>query len=264
MKEVILKKLMELEEKYSIKILYAVESGSRAWGFAAENSDYDVRFIYVHHPNWYLSIDPQGVGSKKDSMEFPINDYLDINGWEITKALRLFRKSNPTILEWLKSEIIYYQNDFFVEQLRLMQSDVFSSTASLHHYLNVANNNYKTYLQRSTVKVKIYLYAIKSLLACRWIEKFQTVPPIAILELLPMMDNKKAKWEVEQLLNRRNSEVGIELIEPIPVLNHYIKDECMRIKSYIQTVTEEQKNSTEKLDHLFRQTLKKVWTLNES
>lgn len=114
MKEAILQKLMDIEELYSVKILYAVESGSRAWGFATEHSDYDVRFIYVHHPNWYLSIDLQGIGSKKDSMEFPINNHLDINGWELTKALRLFRKSNPTILEWLNSEIVYYQNDFLL------------------------------------------------------------------------------------------------------------------------------------------------------
>ncbi|MBD8026769.1 nucleotidyltransferase domain-containing protein [Ureibacillus sp. Re31] len=259
MKEAILQKLMDIEELYSVKILYAVESGSRAWGFATEHSDYDVRFIYVHHPNWYLSIDPQGIGSKKDSMEFPINNHLDINGWELTKALRLFRKSNPTILEWLNSEIVYYQNDFFIDNLCLLQKDVFSPISCLHHYLNVANNNYKSYLQRPIVKVKIYLYAVKSLLACSWIEKFQTVPPITIQDLLPLLDYKKEKLEVEQLLKRRNLGEEFNMTVPLPILNNYIQEECIRIKNYIPTLKEEQRNATEKLDHLFRQTLQLIY-----
>lgn len=92
MKAIIQKRLLEIEEKYKVKILYAVESGSRAWGFPSKDSDYDVRFIYIHQPEWYLAIDPQGIGSKRDVIEEPINDLLDISGWEITKALRLFRK----------------------------------------------------------------------------------------------------------------------------------------------------------------------------
>lgn len=109
MKEIIISKLKEIENEYQVKILYAVESGSRAWGFPSKDSDYDVRFIYIHQPQWYLSIDPQGIGAKRDVIEVPINDLLDISGWEITKALRLFRKSNPPLLEWLRSNIIYDQ-----------------------------------------------------------------------------------------------------------------------------------------------------------
>ena len=92
MEGIIQKKLLEIEEKFNVKILYAVESGSRAWGFPSKDSDYDVRFIYIHPPEWYLSIDQQGIGEKRDVIEEPINDLLDISGWEITKTLRLFRK----------------------------------------------------------------------------------------------------------------------------------------------------------------------------
>lgn len=108
MNEIIQQKLVEIEEKYKVKILYAVESGSRAWGFPSKDSDYDVRFIYIHSAEWYLSIDPQEIGAKRGVIEEPIDELLDISGWEITKALRLFRKNNPPLLEWLRSNIVYY------------------------------------------------------------------------------------------------------------------------------------------------------------
>lgn len=125
--------------------------------------------------------------------------------------------------------------------------------------MNVANNNYKSYLQRPIVKVKIYLYAVKSLLACSWIEKFQTVPPITIQDLLPLLDYKKEKLEVEQLLKRRNLGEEFNMTVPLPILNNYIQEECIRIKNYIPTLKEEQRNATEKLDHLFRQTLQLIY-----
>jgi uncharacterized protein len=95
MKQKIIEEIKKIEGTYKVKVLYACESGSRAWGFPSKNSDYDVRFIYIHEEDWYLSID-----QKRDVIELPINDLLDINGWELTKALRLFRKSNPPLLEW--------------------------------------------------------------------------------------------------------------------------------------------------------------------
>src|SRR4029078_9708652 len=104
MREKIELELERIEKENDVKILFAVESGSRAWGFPSKDSDYDVRFIYVHKKDWYLSID-----QKRDVIELPINNLLDINGWELRKALKLFRKSNPPLMEWLHSGIVYYQ-----------------------------------------------------------------------------------------------------------------------------------------------------------
>ncbi len=94
--------LKKIEREHKVKILYAIESGSRVWGFASQDSDFDVRFIYVHHKDWYLSIE-----SKRDVIEMPLEGDLDINGWDLTKALGLFRKSNPPLYEWLQSPIVY-------------------------------------------------------------------------------------------------------------------------------------------------------------
>jgi len=86
--------LEKIEKEHKVKILFAWESGSRAWGFASKDSDYDVRFIYVHEKNWYFGIDDQ-----RDVIELPVNEVLDVNGWDVRKALRLFRKSNAPLYE---------------------------------------------------------------------------------------------------------------------------------------------------------------------
>lgn len=169
MRDVILSKLKEIEETNNIKILYAVESGSRGWGFASSDSDYDVRFIYVHPIDWYLSVE-----DKKDFIEVPINDLLDINGWDIKKALLQYKKSNPTLLEWLSSPIIYMENYSAAQNLRNLLPAYFSSVPTIYHYLHIARNKYAEIMSTDQVKIKRYFYILRPLLACMWIEK--TIP----------------------------------------------------------------------------------------
>ena len=104
MEQLIHSRLIEIEAKNAIKIVYACESGSRAWGFPSANSDYDVRFIYIRPVDWYLSI-----YEKRDVIEYPIDEQLDISGWDLKKALQLLRKTNPPLLEWLGSPIVYLE-----------------------------------------------------------------------------------------------------------------------------------------------------------
>lgn len=260
MNETIHKKLLAIEEKHKVKILYAVESGSRAWGFPSKDSDYDVRFIYIHPPEWYLSIDPQGIGVKRDVIEEPINDLLDISGWEITKALRLFRKNNPPLLEWLRSNIIYYQKYTFVDEIRTLESDVFYPSSMLHHYLNMAKNNYREYLQGPVVRIKKYFYVLRPILACKWIEKYNMSPPISFHELLKdIIPEGELKNAVELLLKRKL--LGDELdIEPrICVINDFVENEIERLEEYSKSLRVEVKDPTNMLDELFRNTLHEVW-----
>ena len=107
MKNLIQQKIHEIKKKRDIKILFASESGSRGWGFPSPNSDYDVRFIYLKEKDWYLKVSDK----RKDSLEFPINDDLDICGWEIRKSLQLLRKSNASLFEWLQSPIVYFSTE---------------------------------------------------------------------------------------------------------------------------------------------------------
>ena len=154
MKQIILSRLAEIETRENLRIVYACESGSRAWGFPSVNSDYDVRFIYTRPVEWYLSID-----EKRDVIEIPIDERLDINGWDLKKALRLIRKTNPPLLEWLGSPIIYYEKYSVVSQLRQFAQKYYSPSACLYHYLHMARGNFRDYLQGDVVWVKKYFYA---------------------------------------------------------------------------------------------------------
>src|SRR6056297_3590984 len=101
-------RLEALEQQENIHIALAVESGSRAWGFASSDSDYDVRFVYLRPTNWYLSIDLE---RRRDVIEQPIIDEYDVGGWDLRKALQLLRKCNPPLLEWLNSPIVYRSDE---------------------------------------------------------------------------------------------------------------------------------------------------------
>ena len=135
--EKIKKELSRLELQHDIKILYAVESGSRAWGFASTDSDWDVRYKYIHRLDWYLQID-----DKKDNLEEILPNEIDLAGWELKKALRLFRKSNPPMLEWLRSPIVYLQQFSIANRLRELTKEFFNPISCLHHYLHMAEGNY--------------------------------------------------------------------------------------------------------------------------
>ena len=141
MKALIVNKLNEIGQKEHVKILLAVESGSRAWGFVSPDSDYDVRFIYVRPEKEYLKLN-----SARDVIEEPIHDMLDINGWDLQKALKLLYKSNPTLFEWCYSPIIYKETEF-ADNLRSVMKNYFSVKRSLYHYISMAEGNYRGYLK---------------------------------------------------------------------------------------------------------------------
>jgi predicted nucleotidyltransferase len=147
----ILTELERIEHEENVRILYACESGSRAWGFPSKDSDYDVRFLYARPVDWYLSI-----LEKRDVIERPISGMLDINGWDLRKALNLFRKSNPPLLEWLQSPIVYRENRAIAEQIRRISPFTFSQKSCMYHYLHMAKRNYREYLQGERAKIKKY------------------------------------------------------------------------------------------------------------
>lgn len=263
MKQIIVEQLKAIEEQFHVKVLFAVESGSRAWGFPSKDSDYDVRFVYIHQPDWYLAIDPQGIGKKRDVIEMPINDLLDISGWEITKALRLFRKSNPPFLEWLRSNITYYQAYSFMEELRMLEKEVFFPNASLYHYLNMAKNNYRTHLLGTEVKIKKYFYALRPVLAGKWIQQFHTVPPIDFHELLDaMVPDGELKDEINRLLERKIAGDEMDLEPRIGRLHEFLEREIASLEAYVQTLPAQTKDPTGQLDGLFRKKLQDVWAGN--
>lgn len=260
MKETILKSLLKIEQDYNVKILYAVESGSRAWEFPSKDSDYDVRFIYVHKKDDYLTIDQMGIGNKRDVIELPVNDLLDITGWELTKALRLFRKSNPPLMEWLRSGIVYYQAFSTIDKMKEISKDIFSPNSCLHHYLNMASNNFREYLQGDEVRIKKYFYVLRPVLAARWIEKFNEFPPLEFPRLLDdILPEGELKQQIQILLERKINGDELDYEPKIEVINHFLDGELLRLREYARTLDTEIPDFTRRLDLLFRETLDEVW-----
>ncbi|WHY68447.1 nucleotidyltransferase domain-containing protein [Neobacillus sp. SuZ13] len=255
MKEKILAEIKKIEEQYEVKVCLAVESGSRAWGFPSKDSDYDVRFIYVHQKDWYLSID-----QKREVIELPINDLLDINGWEIRKALKLFRKSNPPLMEWLHSGIVYYQAFSLVDQLKAIQNQVFLPQSALYHYLNMAKGNFRDYLRGDHVKIKKYFYVLRPVLACLWIERYNTVPPIEFQVLVEeLLEEGKLKQEILTLLARKISGDELNLEPKVNAINEFLEKEINRLEEYTKTLKVSKEDMTPVLDNLFRDILDEVW-----
>lgn len=158
--------LDRIEAEEGVRVLYACESGSRAWGFASGDSDYDVRFLYVRPTPWYLTIE-----HRRDTLERPITDDLDLAGWDLPKALGLLRKSNPPLGEWLGSPVVYREVGSAAGRLRELLPLYHSPVGSFHHYLSMAAGNHRDYLRGDLVKLKKYLYVLRPTLACLWIEQ---------------------------------------------------------------------------------------------
>jgi predicted nucleotidyltransferase len=225
MKDIILEKLKEIEEKENVKIIAAVESGSRAWGFASPDSDYDVRFIYVRQLEDYLRLD-----KIRDVIEWQLDDVLDINGWDLKKALQLMHDSNPTIFEWCASPILYKSSNAFSE-LQNIRSEYFSIKKSLYHYWHMANNNYQVYLQGEEVKIKKYFYVIRPLLAAEWIVEKRIQPPMLFSELMSEMLPDYLQGKVNELLEMKQIMPEMGMAPKIKSLDEYIEKELVRIKN---------------------------------
>ncbi|MEK8211515.1 nucleotidyltransferase domain-containing protein [Paenibacillus sp. FSL L8-0463] len=252
----ILRQLRGIEAEENVRILYACESGSRAWGFPSKDSDYDVRFLYLRRPEAYLSIFEQ-----RDVIERPISELLDINGWDLKKGLTLFRKSNPPLLEWLQSPIRYEQNYTVADNIRKLSPLSFSPKSCIYHYLNMARGNYRTYLQGSEVKIKKYFYVLRPLLACAWIEKYQEVPPldfnVLALDLIP--EGTELREAVLELLHRKMSGEELDLEPRLEVINVYLERQIAHFELAASQFRSMGGVADAALDELFRAALLEVW-----
>ncbi|MDM8559761.1 nucleotidyltransferase domain-containing protein [Candidatus Parabeggiatoa sp. HSG14] len=190
--------LQTIEQDESVSIFLACESGSRAWGFPSQDSDFDVRFLYVHRPEWYLSID-----KKRDVIECPIEGLLDINGWDIRKALRLLKKSNAVLFEWLYSPIVYQEKSEIIDKIRKLVPVYFSPPACHHHYLHLAKNTVRRHLQNEVINLKKIFYVLRPIFACHWIEANLGIVPMSFDILLEQVENFALKTAIFELLQHK-------------------------------------------------------------
>jgi uncharacterized protein len=224
-KERIITILNRIEADEAVCILYACESGSRAWGFESKNSDFDVRFIYLRPPSWYLSVQ-----KKRDVIEVPIDNDLDVSGWDLSKALDLFRKSNPPLLEWLQSPIIYKEKGSAVGKLRDLMRDYYAPISCMHHYLHMAQGNYREYLHGDVVWIKKYFYVLRPVLACMWIEQGLGVVPMEFEMLVDrLITDTSLRKAINRLLILKRDGQELDKGKRIDELSEFIDQQISRL-----------------------------------
>jgi len=246
MNKTILQKLQHLEQLENIKILYACESGSRAWGFPSPDSDFDVRFIYTRPAEDYLSIT-----DLPDSVGLPVDEVLDISGWDIKKALKLFLKSNGPLYEWLQSPIVYQQDLPFADNLRNMMPQYFCLRAGAHHYMSMAYNTFRDDLGKDEVKLKRYFYALRSALACLWINERQTVPPMVFNQLRVLITDIEVQISIDELLKMKKEADEQTIVPQVQVLNTWLENTLLACKEGIPALAV-RKQDTDELNTVFR------------
>ena len=263
-------KLSQIEQRENIRILYACESGSRAWGFASPDckaetcysacktaesrpksvacldqtySDYDVRFIFVRPVEDYLR-----VKELPDFIDAELNEVYDINGWDLKKFFKQLYKSNPVLFEWANSPIFYRTTQEW-ESVKAIMKEYVLQVAMIHHYRGMAKSNVRSNFATSEVVLKKYLYVLRPVLACVWIMQKHTVPPTEFMKLVEEVLPEELKALVDELLAVKLKSGEKEKGARIPQIDLLIESKLN--EATVFPVTDEVQENYEKLDKLF-------------
>lgn len=256
LREEVRTQLRQIESEKGVKVFFACESGSRAWGFPSANSDFDVRFLYAHPRDWYLSVDLE---ARRDVIERPISDLLDISGWDLRKALQLFRKSNPPLLEWLQSPIVYLEEGPVASWLRELIPTCYSPRASLYHYLQMARGNHRDYLLGDVVWVKKYFYVLRPLLAIKWIEADLGPVPMEFDVLMERtVESPALVAAIGALVAAKRAGEELDRGPRLAPISAFIEGELARLEQAPVTVPKAE-TPVEALNACFRSALDELW-----
>jgi predicted nucleotidyltransferase len=246
--ENILIKLEKLEKKLDIKILYACETGSRAWGFPSPDSDYDVRFIYMHKKYWYLSL-----AEKKDSVEVALAGDLDITGWDLKKCLVLLKKSNAPLIERFQSPMEYFAEPRFKDDFKKLIESYYSPTAVFFHHHSLAKKFWEDIKDSKEIKLKSYFYLVRSLLSCNWIVKDISILPMDI-EGLMQLTSETNRTLLRELITLKAT-VGEKYLHPKTEALHNLAEELLTFIEASKDNLGVNDNSYAQLDKFFLKTL---------
>jgi uncharacterized protein len=248
MRDHVRQELLRIERQNNVRILLAVESGSRAWGFASPDSDYDVRFVYAHERDWYLA-----VFEDRDVIEEMLPDRLDISGWDLRKSLRLFSKCNFALNEWLGSPIVYTEVSGFRERLLRMVPQYFNPIGAMHHYRSMADRAITQHLTDGHIAIKKLFYVLRPLLACRWILHTVTQPPTEFERLtLPEWVTAEEKSWIASLLEQKSIAAEAHTVTLDEDKAARIRSELGRFESEAGALPVHRESNTTELDKFFR------------
>jgi predicted nucleotidyltransferase len=254
MRDEILDRLTDIERSEDVRIVFACESGSRAWGFASTDSDYDVRFVYVRRREAYLGLD-----DPRDVIERPIEGLLDINGWDLRKALRQFRKSNPVMTEWLDSPIVYSESGTIAERIRELVPALFRPTAAYHHYMSMAKSNFRVAHKGDEIALKKYFYILRPLFAVMWIEQGHGPVPMEFRKLMDRVElPPELRSEIETLLERKSKSGELGRGPRIEPISGFLEKE-LKLRENASPTFERAEAETRILDRLFAEGVDEAW-----
>lgn len=242
-------KLKEIEQKEQVRILYAVESGSRAWGFASPDSDYDVRFIYVRPLEAYLRLE-----GGRDVIEWQLDEVLDINGWDLKKALIQFQRGNAALFEWAVSPIVYRTSEEW-KRIYDTAKNYFSVKTAVHQYLGTAKSTYMQYLQDDMVRYKKYFYAIRPLLAARYIEENRCPAPILFEDLMKQEMPDRLRSAIERVQKVKMASDEKDLNPQNIELQRFIEEELGRQKEIAESLPKDRNDDWKTLNQVFLEAL---------
>ncbi|MCD8054768.1 MAG: nucleotidyltransferase domain-containing protein [Lachnospiraceae bacterium] len=244
-KQEIIKTLTLIEEREHVRILLAVESGSRAWGVESPDSDYDVRFIYVRTMEDYLRLE-----SCRDVIEWQLDEVFDISGWDLRKVLIQVHKGSAGIFEWATSPVIYKMTDMWQEIYEVCKP-YFSIKAAWMHYLGLARGTWAKYLQEESVSYKKYIYALRPLLACRSIESGQGIPPVHFEELQRQNLPEELQKAVSDMLAVKKEGTEATRNPHMPMLDAFIEQEIRRFETFAGRMEDDRKKDWGPLNRIF-------------
>ncbi|UTW54811.1 nucleotidyltransferase domain-containing protein [Kordiimonas sp. SCSIO 12610] len=263
----IMENLNAIQSDHDVRILFAIESGSRAWGFPSPDSDYDVRFVYVHSQDWYLTITPG-----RDVIELPLFDKdtyyenryehdLDINGWDLKKALNLLMKPNPVLLEWLSSPIRYMWNNEACDDLTALSRKVTFGPACLHHYLNLGRRQWNTYVgDKTEVNLKKYFYIVRPAMAIRWLRMNSDItPPMNFYDLKAGINlSANLNEQLDELLEKKSRSKELGEAKRIDIVDKFVMNELFWASEAVKKMPRASTNLQDEANNIFKKWIKLV------
>ena len=237
--------LDEIERREHVRILHAVESGSRAWGFASKDSDYDVRFVYMRRVEDYLRLN-----AYRDVIEWQLDEVLDINGWDLKKALIHFAKGNVTLFEWSGSPVVYRTTKEW-KQISDAAKQYFSIKAGAYRYYGTAKSTYENHLKGERVRYKKYFYALRPLLAALYIERFHEMAPVAFADLVKMEMSERLRSAINELLEIKKVTTEKEENPQMPAIQEFIVSELERQEKIVKSLPDDRNKDISTLDETF-------------
>lgn len=247
-------KLIETEKSQNVKIPLAIESGSRGWGFASPDSDYDCRFIYVHEKDWYVR-----VTEKKDFIEYAADEVFDINGWDLKKVIQHIIKSNAVIYEWLSSNEIYIKNKLVAEELDNLAKHFFNPVSACYHYLSIAKNKFNEVIYYPDAKLKNYFYIMRPLANLDYIQKYKKMPYMEYEKTLSEIEiDQNILNEIKETTNIKKVSNESYKVQQNKILLDYFSNEIEKHTEILKNMKFEKNKDYSEVDNTFRKIIELV------